>query len=80
MLREFKIGDLVCFTEQMPGIVMNQVNTLTIAAKDRPWLVAEVTPRSKKHNYNDSCGYDYVVSDGQEKIICMEGDIELIKK
>ena len=48
MLKKIKIGDLVCFTEQMPGIVMNQMNTLTIAAKDRPWLVTEVTSRSKK--------------------------------
>jgi len=76
MLKEIKIGDLVHFTSEMPGIVMNQNNMLTIAAKDRPWLVAEVTTG----NYNDSCGYDYVVSDGQERIICMEGDIELIKK
>ena len=76
MLREFKIGDLVRFTDKMPGIVMNQDSVWTIAAKDRPWLVAEVT----MGNYNDSCGYDYVVSDGQEKIICMKGDIELVKK
>jgi len=76
MLRKIRIGDLVRFTDQMPGIVTNQANVLTIAAKDRPWLVAEVTAS----NHNNSCGYDYVVSDGQEKIICMEGDIELVKK
>jgi hypothetical protein len=76
MLEEIKIGDLVRFTSTMPGIVTNQDNSLTIAAKDRPYLVAEVAHGS----WQDSNGYDYVVFDGRDRIICMEGDIELIEK
>ncbi len=76
MSKEIKIGDLVRFTDKMPGIVMNEENTLTIAAKSRPYFVAEVALGA----YEDSCGYDYVVSDGKDRIICLKGDIELIKK
>ena len=76
MLEEIKVGDLVRFTDEMPGIVTNQDNVLTIAAMDRPYLVVEVAHGS----WQDSSGYDYVVSDGQDRIICMEGDIEPIEK
>jgi hypothetical protein len=76
MLKEIKVGDLVRFTTEMPGIVTTKENSLVIASKTKPYLVTEVTLGSWK----DSCGYDYVVFDGKDRIICMEGDIEPIQE
>lgn len=72
---KIKIGDLVRFTEQMPGIVTDQENRLTFAPRDKPLLVLKVI----EHKLQDSCGYDYVVLLDKSEIICMNGDIELFK-
>jgi len=73
---KIKVGDLVRFTDQMPGIITDRQNKLTFAPRDRPLLVVKVV----EHQQHDSCGYDYVVLLDKSEIICMQGDIEHFRK
>jgi len=73
---QFKVGDLVKFTEKMPGIITNRANQLTYAPRDRPLLIIKVS----NHTKQDSSGYDYTVLCDKDEIICTEEDIELFSK